>query len=100
MSGCVAKYSAKAVVPHFGAPTIKKSGRFLKFENFPRVASPERLIDDSGINKCPKLMRPKQKTGHEISQTGISQKHHKNARKTEFLESNITNFRTAAMLGC
>jgi hypothetical protein len=58
MSACVAKYSAKAVVPHFGAPTIKKSGRFLKFENVPRAASPEGLIDDSGINDAPQVDAP------------------------------------------
>jgi hypothetical protein len=48
MSGCPAKYAAKAVVPHFGAPTIRKSGRFSEDGVFGSAARSEKLSDDIG----------------------------------------------------
>ena len=55
MSGCSDKYVANAVVPHLGAPTIKKSGLFSEDDFVMRAASAEILSADIGTSYAPSV---------------------------------------------
>jgi hypothetical protein len=74
MSGCPARYVAKAVVAHLGAPTTKKSGLFSEDDIFRRPEIAEKFSDELGTIFAPKCIRPAATIMPDEPQQTVSEK--------------------------